>query len=362
MTDSKNMPGPDPVEPGDPSLISVIVPVYDAAQWLDESISSLINQDYENLQIIFVDDGSTDRSGAILDSWSADPRITVVRCENNGVSAARNRGLNVASGEFVLFADADDILEEGALSLLYDVAQETGADITVGGFTTCLGGKTATSSPALVFPDDCVLERGDLRDYTITYLNQPNKHPLFVYSWGRLFRSSILHEAGVVFDEELSAFEDVSFNFDVLPFANSLAYVASPVVQHLLHPLNTSATSSFGKKPAVLFGFQRALASVQRYLENTNTKATQIEEKCGNAHIAYTVIQLIRLCGSLKISNFFTIYKFVHGLIGSNTISDALQHYSSRPGESAMVPRLIRYKLTLPLLLVCRHKALKRYG
>lgn len=345
-----------------PGAISVIVPVYNAAPWLDECISSLTGQTHEKLQIIFVNDGSTDQSGAILEKWSADPRITILRCENNGVSAARNLGFKMARGEFVIFADADDILAENALASLYKIAHETGADITVGGFTTFLDGEGKPSSPTLVFPDDRVLGRADLRDYVITYLNQPNKHPLFVYSWGRLFRSSMLHKAGVVFDEGLSAFEDVSYNFDTLVFANSLAYVASPVVHHLLHPLNTSATSSFGKNPAVLFGFLKALASVQHYLENTDTDTLQIEQRCGNARIAYTVIQLIRLCGSLKTSNFFTIYKFVHGLIRRSAISDGLKHYSSRPGESAMIPRLIRYQLTLPLLLVCYDKARKRYG
>ena len=96
-------------------VISIIVPVYNVAPFLSRCLDSLVGQTYENLEIICVDDGSTDGSAAILDACAAkDSRIKVIHQENAGVSVARNRGLDAATGEFVTFVDADDWLEPDA--------------------------------------------------------------------------------------------------------------------------------------------------------------------------------------------------------------------------------------------------------
>ena len=94
------------------ALLSIIVPVYNTAPWLPRCLESLIEQTYRNLEIICVDDGSTDGSAAILDEYAArDARIKVLHQENAGVSAARNAGLDAATGEYVTFVDADDWVE-----------------------------------------------------------------------------------------------------------------------------------------------------------------------------------------------------------------------------------------------------------
>ena len=97
------------------ALISVIVPVYNVAAYLDACVGSLTGQTYKNLEIILIDDGSTDQSGALCDEWEKrDTRIRVVHQKNQGLSAARNRGLEIISGEYVAFLDSDDIIYEDA--------------------------------------------------------------------------------------------------------------------------------------------------------------------------------------------------------------------------------------------------------
>ena len=94
-------------------LLSVIVPVYRAEQYLHKCLDSLVGQTYRNLEIILVDDGSPDSCGAICDAYAArDERIRVIHQENSGGSGARNTGLDHARGEFVAFADSDDYLEK----------------------------------------------------------------------------------------------------------------------------------------------------------------------------------------------------------------------------------------------------------
>lgn len=100
-------------------LLTVIVPVYNTAPWLRRCLDSLVGQTYRNLEIICVNDGSTDASGAILDEYAArDARIKVIHQENAGVSVARNRGLDAATGEYVTFVDSDDWVEAEAYEMM----------------------------------------------------------------------------------------------------------------------------------------------------------------------------------------------------------------------------------------------------
>lgn len=106
-------------------LISIIVPVFNVARFLDECVLSIINQTIQDLQIILIDDGSTDESGALCDQFAErDDRITVVHQANAGVSAARNAGLRVAEGMYIAFVDSDDVLPENAYEILLMNVQE----------------------------------------------------------------------------------------------------------------------------------------------------------------------------------------------------------------------------------------------
>ncbi len=115
--------------------ISVIVPVYNAQRYLEKCLDSITGQSYRNLEIILVDDGSKDKSSEICDRYAAaDGRIKVIHRENGGISAARNSGLNIATGEYYGFADSDDWLESDMYQFLQNDLASTGADIAVCGF------------------------------------------------------------------------------------------------------------------------------------------------------------------------------------------------------------------------------------
>ena len=114
-------------------LVSIIVPVYNVKEYLDSCILSILNQTYENLELILVDDGSTDGSARVCDlAAKKDARIRVLHKENSGVSDARNMGLDQAHGQYVSFVDADDILAPYAVDCLLDASLSCDADISVG--------------------------------------------------------------------------------------------------------------------------------------------------------------------------------------------------------------------------------------
>jgi len=113
--------------------VSVVVPIYNVEAYLDECLESLAAQTFEDLEIVMVDDGSTDRSAAIAEKFAArDPRFKLVSQPNGGLSRARNTGTDVATGEFLAFADSDDVLAPNAYELLVGALDETGSDLASG--------------------------------------------------------------------------------------------------------------------------------------------------------------------------------------------------------------------------------------
>lgn len=117
-------------------LISVIVPIYNTSEYLNRCIDSLLNQTYENLEIILVDDGSTDNCPAICDQYAKkDKRVKVIHKENGGLSSARNAGLDIATGEYIGFVDSDDFVSSEMYEVLINLMMDKGTKISgVGGF------------------------------------------------------------------------------------------------------------------------------------------------------------------------------------------------------------------------------------
>lgn len=114
-------------------LISVIVPVYNVEKYIDKMLTSLCGQTYKELEILLIDDGSTDESGRLCDAWAAkDSRIVAHHQANGGVAAARNKGLDLATGNYLMFADSDDWLEEDLVETLYSLLTDNQADVSMG--------------------------------------------------------------------------------------------------------------------------------------------------------------------------------------------------------------------------------------
>ena len=113
--------------------VSIIIPVYKAEHYLDACVRSVVGQSCTDLEILLVDDGSPDRSPEMCDAWAArDPRVRVLHRKNGGAASARNAGLDAATGDFIFFADADDLLEPDAIEYLVKAGQQYGTDLVIG--------------------------------------------------------------------------------------------------------------------------------------------------------------------------------------------------------------------------------------
>lgn len=126
-------------------LVSVIIPVYNVEAYLNQCINSVLNQTYSNLDVILIDDGSTDCSGGICDVFAKnDKRVTVIHQKNRGLAGARNTGLSVCRGEYITFVDSDDYLPENAIELLMKILDKENAEI-VEGKMCCVARKETTA-------------------------------------------------------------------------------------------------------------------------------------------------------------------------------------------------------------------------
>ena len=117
-------------------MVSVIIPVYNVLPFLKEALDSVVNQTYKDIEIIIVDDGSTDGSAAVCDEYKKDPRIIVIHQKNQGLSIARNTGLDIAKGDYIAFLDSDDVLLPDMIQTMVEGIIKSNADIAVCGYNT----------------------------------------------------------------------------------------------------------------------------------------------------------------------------------------------------------------------------------
>ena len=160
--------------------ISIVIPVYNKAEYIGHCLKGLLQQDFSSFEVICVCDGSTDNSAEICDEWAArEERIHVVHKDNGGVTAARRRGVEEASGRYILFVDADDELLPNALQTLYDAIERTQADEVVGTFRLHSGEQSSVVYTGLVAPETLIR----------TIITGKNHFPIL---WGCIFRKEIL--------------------------------------------------------------------------------------------------------------------------------------------------------------------------
>ena len=183
-------------------LISIIIPVYDVEKFLCRCLDSVINQTYGNLEIILIDDGSTDGSGKICDEYALkDRRIKVVHQKNKGVSAARNQGLRMANGLYFGFVDGDDWIEKDMFSFLVGMAELNDADIVGCGYYI-----SDVADPDLDF--ECVLK--GLSQYDAIRMSLELKEFCFDCSvYNKIYKGDIFRTKGIEFDEAITIGEDM---------------------------------------------------------------------------------------------------------------------------------------------------------
>ena len=200
--------------------ISIIVPVYNAASTLERCVRALMNQTYQNIEIILVNDGSRDNSLEFCHRFAVeDTRIKVIDKPNGGVSSARNAGLDVASGEFIMFCDSDDWVEPNWCETM--LSHYSPGNLVMCGYYCHFrtGEINANSSPAKLFPKNQYLQLLQLGAFA---------------PWNKLFSATVIHENGLHFPSDISLGEDKLFIWRYLKcITGDIFYIGIPLNHYL---------------------------------------------------------------------------------------------------------------------------------
>lgn len=211
--------------------VSVIVPCYNAERYLNVCLESLKAQKAPEIEIICIDDGSTDSTGSLLDAFAAaEPRACVVHTQNGGVSAARNRGIDMAQGRYIAFIDADDAFEENSLSLLYQAALHSGAQITSANhviFDVSKGQRV----PVLTEP---VVQQSSEIVKEIIHM-----HRIYNNLWNKLYERSLFH--GLRLSEGVRIGEDALLNLQLYMRAHKVMHLDEQTYVYRIHDLSAMA-------------------------------------------------------------------------------------------------------------------------
>lgn len=198
--------------------ISIIVPIYNIRDLLDEAVQSIVSQTYENIEIILVDDGSSDGSGTACDSWMLrDSRIRCIHQKNAGAGMARNAGLRLSSGEYVLFVDGDDEIAPDLCEKLLSELLKERADVSYCGFLNIFRDKTVE-----IIPDDKMMKGREIPYALVTEIS------FFTAVWNKLFKREVLLDSEgrfIEFSGDISVGEDGLWLSKVLKNAEKAAAV-----------------------------------------------------------------------------------------------------------------------------------------
>lgn len=243
--------------------ISIIIPIYNVAEFLSQAIESVIKQTYTNLEILLIDDGSTDNSGEIAESFAQkDARIKVFHKKNGGLSDSRNFGLKRATGEYIYFFDSDDVLNLNFMSTAMQDITRTGAEIFSGNYclideqnrASSIGRKRGASDEVLTGVDSLTLL---LENYMDSYV------------WQFVFKRSILTEIPFKFENML--YEDLVATPQLLIRANKVVFNSQPLYQYRIRQTSIVHSTSLRKLNDLQAGVEYFTAFMRDRLQASTT-------------------------------------------------------------------------------------------
>lgn len=212
--------------------VSIIVPIYNVENFLDKLILSLVNQTYKNLEIILVDDGSPDNSGAICDKYAEqDARIRVVHKKNEGAGIARNVGIDLSTGEYLVFVDGDDWIELDCVAYMLQLIEETHSDMAMPIKTFTTRNRTQTEQ------DKIEVWSAEKAAYAIIFPIMP------VGAWNKIYSSKMIKENSIYFPINWGG-EGLCFAFTAAQYANHVGIGRRKVYNYRLNNSDSALTRS----------------------------------------------------------------------------------------------------------------------
>jgi len=247
--------------------VSLIVPVYNASRYLQKSINSMIHQTYPNIELLLINDGSTDNSGDICECFAKqDERIKVIHQKNAGPSAARNRGIKEASGDYIQFADSDDYLDLHMTEQLVK-AMEDDTQLAICGYQKILTrGDHLIKSEVYRLP-----KKGRLaKEQFLACFGELYQYYFIHFNWNKLYEARVIKESGLLFDLEVNWGEDLLYNLRYIEKCRTIRLVSDP----LYYYVDSNASSITSQFRVDLYNnMQMMQGAVKEFLQTNNAYA-----------------------------------------------------------------------------------------
>jgi len=249
--------------------VSIIVPVYKTEKYIEQCIQSLINQTYQDIEIILVNDGSPDKSGEICDRYANEYPllITVIHQKNQGTSVARNSGIAASSGEWIAFADSDDWMEPELIEKLLLVAESTQCDICISGYVTNHP-KTSVPSEFIQLNGYQLTDRDKFRlfvDVLSTRKLEGAGEAVFIgRPYSKLYRKSFLEINNIWFSQNVAVSQDSLFNMYAIQLSSKTILCEGAYYQYRIH--ETQTTQRYNGK--ALLSAEKLLKEVRIFAES----------------------------------------------------------------------------------------------
>lgn len=259
-------------------LFSIIVPLFNKIDYLDKNLRSILSQSFHCFEVIVVDDGSTDGSSAIIEKVSTqDPRIVYKRFENGGVSVARNRGLDMAQGEYVLFIDADDWIETNYLEQIHDAISRESADIYIWGLTKDYSDKSVIQTP--IMSGAC--SRRDFMGNMVIEQYGENEG-LYGYICNKAIRRDLIINNGIRFNPQIKLQEDYDFFLNCYRCADSF-YCFNACGYHYIIDVNPQCQRKSGNVNYIqLYGIANKCLEIVKENGIAASQKNVLENTCAN--------------------------------------------------------------------------------
>lgn len=337
-------------------LITIIVPIYNVEQYLKQCIESLLQQSYKNIEIILVNDGSTDRSADICEIFrKKDNRIKVVNKSNEGLGYARNSGLKIANGKYVTFVDSDDYVDEDMIKVLYEAIIKNKSDTSLGGF------KKINNDGKVLFIEEYKKEIFEGKDvYNKLFPKMlgscPEKSDSIRMSvWNTMYSMDIIKENNIKFKSEREYIsEDIIFDMEYYKYSNSVA-----IINESFYYYRTNNLSLTMKYKSDRF---KLIKKLYKYIEEQLIKSNINSEVIYRAQRQFMIN--IRMCikqENVKVSSKTIIeaIKNIKSICSDELVQDIIKKYPVHLLQ--LKPKifiyLIKYKMSYLLYFLVHIKA-----
>ncbi|NMF04829.1 glycosyltransferase family 2 protein [Clostridium beijerinckii] len=349
-------------------LVSIVIPVYNVEKYIDQCLDCITNQTYKNIQIIVINDGSTDSTKEKLKSWEKnDNRITVINKKNEGVSIARNCGIDSAYGKYIFFFDGDDTVELKCLEKVVSKAEENEFDTILYGYASLrknkiLNHKLPYNKNEYLLNRD-IIEKVVPHSIGISYkqleewlqgkrgiregkeLNGP---------WRMCYSTQIIKENNIKYNENLKVGEDTIFTNEYLSYSNKVAILDECF--YYLHNHEESTISRYLENVDNMINNKKILLNAKKHLSNLIEKRTGIDisEYWGGEVILSTVQIAWLLTNKVNNESWYQRYKIFKEFANDKEVRQCWKRFDSKMKLSikAIPLLLIKYRMNLIVFIL----------